>query len=420
MKNVLIFGLGISGRGVLEFCKERDIETHIYDDDPSKSSGEIKDSSSFDLSSFDAMILSPGISLSHPLVLKAREHSLSIMSDLEFFKKFAPKSLKIIGITGSNGKSTTASLVNHILQKAGRKTFLGGNIGKSPLVKEAFEAEFCVLEVSSFQLEITNFHFDAGILLNISSNHLGHHGGMQGYIKAKQKILQGDGFRLSPKDFSTNEILKQGYSLTSNSLYKNTYFICKVPDFANLQGEHNLKNILVAIAVCMDFAKLSIKDILTAISSFSPLPHRIEFVKEVQGVKFFNDSKSTSVEATLTALKTFPKTPIFLILGGRPKEEGIEGILGKQESASIKEILLIGEASGIFAKHIIQYNKQNPQKTLNYCIPATLEKAVKLAFTSAKKVKNSIVLLSPACASLDQFKNFEERGEIFKNIVNSI
>ena len=170
----------------------------------------------------------------------------------------------------------------------------------------------------------------------------------------------------------------------------------------------------------MDFAKLQIDEILLAISSFSALPHRIEFVKNLQGVRFFNDSKSTSANATLTALRTFPKTPVFLILGGRAKEEGVEAILGKAESAFVKEILLIGEASGVFAKRIIEHNKKNPQNPVNYCIPATLERAVKLAFTSAKKVKNSVVLLSPACASLDQFKNFEERGEVFKNIVNSL
>jgi UDP-N-acetylmuramoylalanine--D-glutamate ligase len=415
MKNLLIFGLGVSGKGVLDFCKERGINTTVYDDDPSKSDGEIKD-----FSKFDAMILSPGISLSHQIVLKAKEALLPIISDLELFKKFSPKDVKIIGITGSNGKSTTCSLVYHILKNVGKRAFLGGNIGKSPLTKEAFEAEYCILEVSSYQLEITNFSFDAGILLNISSNHLGRHGGMEGYIKVKQKILRGEGFKLSPNDFSVSEILPKGYSILQNLLYKNGEVICELPDFANLKGEHNLKNILVAIAICMDFSKIPIEQIIPAVSSFSSLPHRIEFVREFEGVRFINDSKATSIEATLTALRAFPKTPIFLIAGGRAKEDGIEAILGRQESAFIKEILLIGEASGIFAKRIIEHNKTNPQNPLNYCIPASLAKAVPLAFKSAKKVKNSVVLLSPTCSSLDQFKNFEERGDVFKNLVNSL
>ncbi len=415
MKNILIFGLGISGLGVLNFCKENGIAFETYDDDPSKSSSKISD-----LQTFDAIVLSPGISLSHEIILKAKSLSIPVISDLELFKKFAPQSVKIIGITGSNGKSTTCSLVFHILKSAGKNAFLGGNIGKSPLAKEAFESEFCVLEVSSYQLEITNFVFDAGILLNISSNHLSHHGGMEGYIKAKKKILNGKGFRISENDFSVDEILKNGYSLVENSFYKDGVFVSQVPIFENLLGKHNLKNILVAIAISSDYAKIELEEVFDAIASFKPLPHRIEMVKNVSGVKFVNDSKSTSFEATSVALSSFPKSPIFLIAGGRPKDEGIELLLEKPEFSYVKEVILIGEASGSFAKKIIEHNKKFPEKPVNYCIPGTLEKAVKLAFTSALKVKNSVVLLSPLCASLDQFKNFEERGDMFKKFVEEL
>ncbi len=415
MKKILIFGLGVSGCGVREFCKQRRIEYSIYDDNPTKCEGDTDD-----LSVFDLAVISPGIVLSHPFYLALKESGLEVISDIELFKRFAPPSLKIIGITGSNGKSTTASLVYHVLKTVGKNVFLAGNIGQTPLVKECFEAEYCILEVSSFQLESINFMFDAGAVLNISSNHNKEHGGIENYIKAKMRILRGDGFRIAPDGFSVREILPKGYSSVNQKFYINGKLVANLPIFTNLNGEHNLKNIVVALAICIDFVGISFNDAINSILTFKGLPHRIEFVKEVEGVKFVNDSKSTSVDATLSAINTFSGYNIFLIAGGRAKEEGIEAILEKPEFKNIKEVFLIGEASGRFAKSIIEHNKKFANAGVKYAIAGTLERAVMLAFKSAIKVKKGVVLLSPIASSLDQFKNFEERGEWFKKYVNNL
>ena len=430
MKSILIFGAGVSGLGVLNFCQKKGINCLVYDDNPAKTGIKLED---INFTQFEGLVLSPGIKLSHPLVLKARESGLRVISDLEVFKMFAPSSLKIIGITGSNGKSTTSSLVYHILKEAGKKAFLGGNIGISPLAEQAFNSEFCVLEVSSYQLEITDFIFDASVILNITPDHLEHHAGMEGYIKAKARILRGKGFRLVSADcpnleafqngatlFSVHKKLEQGFYIKQNKLFKNGVEIHALPAFPNLKGEHNLENILAAIIICHEFCGLSIEEIITAISSFKPLPHRIELVAEKQGVTFINDSKATNASSTKTALKALGKRPVFLIAGGRAKEEGIEALIGQPEFSMVKEVVLIGEASGDFTKKIIAFNREFPEKQINYFIAGTLERAVKLAFTSAKKVKNATVLLSPLCASFDQFKNFEERGEVFKKLVKEL
>jgi UDP-N-acetylmuramoylalanine--D-glutamate ligase len=151
-----------------------------------------------------------------------------------------------------------------------------------------------------------------------------------------------------------------------------------------------------------------------SIKTFKGLPHRIEVLGSYESVEFINDSKATNADATLTALKALTGRPIFLIAGGISKEEGIEVLLKKNEFSKVKEVILIGVASGEFAKSIVEYNNAFPENSKNYLIAGTLEKAVKLAFISARKVKNSIVLLSPLCASFDQFKNYNERGECFR------
>jgi UDP-N-acetylmuramoylalanine--D-glutamate ligase len=433
MKGLFIFGFGVTGKGVLKFCQERGIKAFIYDDRKENVPSEFfTDYTNFDFTLVDFVILTPGISLSHELILKAKSVGIETISDLELFKKFAPQGLKIIGITGSNGKSTTVSLLTHILKNLGKKVFLSGNIGISPLTTEAFESEYCVMEVSSYQLEITDFTFDASAILNITPDHIEHHGSFENYKNAKAKILQNSPFSLTSADcqeasgvnsttqFSVKKILQNGFSLVKNKFYENGVLVAPIPEFENLKGEHNLENILCCLAITFKFCNLELSSILTAIQSFKGLPHRIEFVSEVEGVKFINDSKATNANSTLTALKTFQKNNVFLIAGGRQKEEGIEALLELKEFNCVQEVLLIGEASGNFAKQIIEHNKKFPDRYLRYSIAGTLEKAVHSAFISAKKGKNNVVLLSPLCASFDQFKNFEERGVSFKNYVSRL
>ena len=429
----LIFGLGISGLGVLNFFKEKGISFVVCDENKEKVPQDyFQDYNAIDLKTIEQIIISPGISPFHPFIIKARGENVPVISDLELFKKYANPASKIIGITGSNGKSTTSSLVYHILQASGKKVFLGGNIGISPLNKDALEAEYVVLEVSSFQLEYTDFIFDASVLLNIQADHLAYHGGMEGYKLAKAKILENSNFSLksfecvesknlkATAEVSITKRLQNGYSLIQNNFYKDGKQQFSLPHFPMLKGAHNMQNIAFTIALCLDFAHLLPNQIIDGIQSFKPLKHRIEFIKQIEGIDFINDSKATNASSAITALKCFTGKSIFLIAGGRQKEEGIEALFGDPAFKYVKEVLLIGEAAPVFAKKIIEYNKQHPKAQVKYVIAGSLERAVTLSFISAKKNKNSVVLLSPLCASFDQFKSFEERGEMFRNLINKL
>lgn len=435
---VFIFGAGISGSAAYQFCLEHGIEVSIFDENTENLNSfdpksVVRDWCNFDFKTCNFLILSPGILLSNPVVLKAKDACIPVISDLELYKILAPKSVKIIGISGSNGKSTTVSLLFHILKLVGKNVVLTGNIGISPLSKEAMLAEICIMEVSSFQLESTNFQFDASAMLNITPDHLLYHNGMENYIRAKEKLLLNSKFPVICIDsvetkkiykklpnllpVSVKEVLKVGYSIFNNILYYNGKILTENVVFENLSGEHNLENILVCIVLCLEFCHISLEKILEGVGSFKGLPHRIEFIRILSGVKFINDSKATNAGSCLVALKTIKEKKVFLIAGGRAKEEGIEVLLQTPEFRKVKEVLLIGESSGDFANKIIAYNKRFFERKINYVICGTLEKAVKTAFLSARKNENSVVLFSPLCASFDQFKNYEERGEFFRKFV---
>lgn len=438
-RRVFILGFGVSGFGVYQFCKSNNIAVVVYDDKEEKLTNlPITERASIDdIEHCDALVLSPGIMLSHQIVLRARGLNVPILSDLDIYKYFAKKDVKIIGITGSNGKSTTSSLVFHILKTLGKNAVLVGNIGVSPLFKEALEADYCVMEVSSFQSEITNFIFDASILLNITKDHILHHGGLEEYINAKLKLVKNSKLAVLAIDnllgtidtsllennaikTSTRQYLKDGFCISNHTLYQNGERLLKLPEFVNLLGEHNLENILASIVLLHKLIGVALNDLINAVLSFKPLEHRIELVKSIKTVSFINDSKATNPSSTIVALKTIKSKNIFLIAGGVAKEEGIEVILNSEFMAKLREVVLIGKAGPSFAQKIIQYNKNFPNKKVNYAIAGSLENAVKIAFSSAKKVKDSVVLLSPLCASFDQFKNYEERGRVFKELVNKI
>lgn len=439
LKKIFIFGFGVSGSAAYKFCLQRNIEPIVYDDNIEKLTEVSAQHKAFDgnLRDCDALLLSPGITLNHKIVIQAKNMNIPIISDLDLYKMFAKKGVKIIGITGSNGKSTTSSLVFHILKYLGKNAVLAGNIGVSPLFEEALNADFCVMEVSSFQSEITNFTFDFSLLLNITKDHIKHHGSEEAYINAKLKLLKNSLLRVVstdnllhinndqlPKPFinvSVKQFLKDGFCIINNILYKDGKELIKLSQFNNLLGDHNLENILTSFALINNLIeKADVKTIIDAILSFKSLEHRIEFVKNVKDVDFINDSKATNPSSTIVALKTIKNQNIFLIAGGIAKEEGIEVILQSLLLKKIREVILIGKSAPIFAQKIIEHNKNFPDRKVNYVIAGNLKKAVDLAFTSAKKIHDSAVLLSPLCASFDQFKNYEERGKVFKQFVEEI
>jgi UDP-N-acetylmuramoylalanine--D-glutamate ligase len=442
IKGIFVFGVGVSGKGVIKYCIENKIPVFVSDDNIKNTVSitsdavVVRDVKNFDYSQISFCVISPGVPLNTDFPLYLRSIGVKMISDLELYK-MVNKNVFIIGITGSNGKSTTASLLAFILKNLGVKAFLAGNIGISPFDESSKGMEVAVFEVSSYQLETTDFIFDVGLLLNITADHLERHGGMQGYALIKSKILKNSKFGVLGFDtsesaklkevspditlFSCQEFLKTGYSLLKGKLYKNGVLLKNNIKFENLRGEHNACNILACIIIAMEKFGFSLDDILREVATFKGLEHRIEFVREIDGVTFVNDSKATNADSCLTAIKTFQGKKVFLIAGGKAKEEGIETILNAPDFMKcVKEIFLIGEASGIFANRIIRHNKDFPSKVYKFTICGTLEKATKISFASAKKQSKSVVLLSPLCASFDQFKNFEERGQVFKKIVATL
>jgi len=388
----------------------------------------------------DIVVRSPGIPYHNELIKKILNENIPIYTELEISFQIIKSKLKmipkIIAITGTNGKTTTTALVGKILSSFYSDVVVAGNIG-TPLIEFADKIKndtIIVLEVSSYQLEdIREFKPHIGCILNITEDHLEHHLNMENYILAKSKIFLNqtkEDFIIFKYDdenikkinkrsiessvvyFSSKTKLKEGiwWEKDNNRIF---FKYKKFPElelivFPKIPGEHNIENILVS-SLCGLLLNVPEKNIEKVVSEFQGIEHRLEFVRELDGVVYINDSKSTNVDSTLTALKSF-SSPIHLILGGRDKGAPYSPLIPfiKQK---VKTILLIGEATEVIYKQL-----QDIGVKIYKC--ETLENAVLQAKKIAKK--GEIVLLSPACASFDQFKNFEHRGRVFKEIVNKL
>ena len=372
------------------------------------------------------IIVSPGIPLDIPILKKAKEKNIKLLSEIEFGFQIKEKSSKIIAVTGSNGKSTTVSLIHHILQKAGCKSILAGNIGTAftSFSIEKPGIDFIVLELSSFQLElIDKFRPDVAAVLNISPDHLNRYENMEEYAKTKFNIFKNqknnhlailnfdDEFT---KKYQNNIIAEKKYfSLTTpkNIKFQNDalYFENASISLKNaiLKGPHNITNIMATILAVSPY-KISNKIIADSLKTFQPLPHRMEFVAKIDGVSFYNDSKATNTDSVQHALKSFQK-PIRLILGGAGKGENYS-ILTNEIKRIVSKLYLIGEERFVM------------KKTFNNIVSLQLfddfEKTIFTAFKDSKKGDN--IILSPACTSFDMFKNFEDRGNAFKKIVRDL
>ena len=394
----------------------------------------------------EALILSPGVPFKYPqphiAVKLAKDANVRITSDIELLCEAQPNTPKI-AITGTNGKSTTTSLIAHILKNAGFNGFkieAGGNIGTPALALEPIGTDGCyVLELSSYQLDlIDKAHFNISILLNITPDHIDRHGDMSGYVEAKQHIFD----RQNKNDFAIVNIdddysasiysalkqtakskiiaisvinpLKQGIFVDKSGVLHDkcdpeNQLTVKLFDIVNLTGKHNWQNAAFAYAACKSFS-VSPKDIEKGLRTFPGLRHRLQFVATIHGVRFINDSKATNADATSYAL--LPFTNIYWIAGGKPKEGGISSL--SHSFNSIVHAFLIGEAEEEFAKELdgkVQYTKCG---TLANAVAAAAGRAF------ADRKQNAVVLFSPACASFDQWKNFEERGDAFCTLVENI
>jgi UDP-N-acetylmuramoylalanine--D-glutamate ligase len=378
----------------------------------------------------DLIVPSPGVPADDPLLMNARSKGITIWSEIELAYRFLEG--EMIGITGSNGKTTTTILVHHILKMAGRNALLAGNVGTALIgrVEEMNAKTVAVVELSSFQLELTDkFRPDIAVFLNLTPDHLDRHGTLDAYAAAKARIfakqteldaavLNADDARtvaLAPKKpqlfwFSRKNRLDKGACVHGDDVVivgrGKEEFVMKVAEIP-LAGAHNVENVLAA-ATAARLANVDAATIGKAIRSFAGVEHRLEFVAEIGGVRYYNDSKATNVDATLKALDAFP-SGILVILGGQDKGSDYTMLQGPLREKAVLA-LLIGAAADKIEKQIAG--------SVAIERAGTLEAAVQVASQAAKP--GDVVLLAPACASFDQFQNYEQRGRVFKELVRKL
>ncbi len=349
----------------------------------------------------DLTVISPGVPADLPSLA-----GRSVIGDLEL----AYQHLKgpILGITGSNGKTTTTALVGQILRTSGIGNQVGGNIGVAPaaMVATSREDQWNVLEISSFQLETTRtFRADIGVCLNVTPNHLDRHHTFEAYAAAKARMFVNqsgaDAKVLNAGDAACKSFEPVGFGVTH--WFNESGRRYDTP----LRGEHNQENIDAAF-VAASIAGASEEKILEAIRAFPGVEHRLEFVREVDGVKFYNDSKATSVDATLKAIAALDE-PLWIILGGKDKGSDYRPLIDVLKHR-LRRVLLVGAAADKIASQI------SPDLPVEHA--GTIEAAVAIANRSAER--GDAVLLAPACASFDQFRSFEHRGDVFKALVNEL
>ena len=378
----------------------------------------------------DLIVPSPGVPADFPLLLSARAKGITIWSEVELAYRFLHGTL--IGITGSNGKTTTTALVEHILKTAAFPTMLAGNIG-TPLiscVENTKRNTITVVELSSFQLElIETFRLNISLFLNLTPDHLDRHGSMSTYGAAKARIfenqteedaaiLNADDHAVTPYAparprvywFSRKQRVAEGAYLHGDDIvfrHEGAEETVLTRGEITLVGGHNLENVLAAI-VAARLAGASAQAVAQGIRSFAGVEHRLEFVAEVNGVRYYNDSKATNVDATLKAIDAFPGR-ILIILGGKDKGSDYTVLQNPLREKAILA-LLIGAASEKIEKQIAG--------SVVIERAGTLEQAVEIASHTARR--DDVVLLAPACASFDQFENYEHRGRVFKDLVRQV
>lgn len=442
-KRVLVVGLARTGAATALFCAAHGARVSAVDARPESEMTEgaarlraagispvfgVQDTQ---LASGQGLVIpSPGVPADAPILAAARAAGATVWSEIELAGRFLKG--RLIGITGSNGKTTTTSLVEHILRQAGLRTLLAGNIG-TPLiarVEESTASTVTVAELSSFQLELVDqLRPDISVLLNLTPDHLDRHGSMEAYAAAKARIFENqtasDAAILNADDpalapyvptgprvfwFSRLKQVEQGAFVSNGEIiFRDSRKECAVLQRADipLPGAHNLENVLAAVA-CTRLAGAETEAIACGVRSFSGVEHRLEFAGEHNGVRYYNDSKATNVDATLKALASFPGR-ILIILGGKDKGSDYTVLQGPLREKAVLA-LLIGAAAEKIAAQIAG--------SVAIERAGTIEHAIKIVSHAARP--GDIVLLAPACASFDQFQNYEHRGRVFKQLVGQL
>ncbi len=457
-KKIGIFGLGKTGLSSYR-ALSKVAEVICYDQDTSSKEAFVKKYGTAPLvdifdarwQSLNKIVLSPGVPLNHDIVQLARTYNIPITSDIELLFEEC-KSANFIAITGTNGKSTSVSLTGHILQSCGLEYSVGGNIG-IPVLDMNLTARGYVLELSSFQLDLlTNFKAKIAVLLNITPDHLDRHGNLTNYIASKNKIfdrMDKDSFAIINMDntitkklfdqltvenktnlipISTSQILDSGVSICHNVIYDKMGISCafNLPTNKYLQGPHNQENIAASYAVCC-LVGLSPEKIVAAIEEFKGLPHRMQYLGSMplndlraenmnnkEEIHFYNDSKATNAEAAYKSISLLDN--IYWLAGGIAKEGGITAL--EPLFPKIRKAYLFGKDKEILLKTL--------QGKVNFQICCNLTEGFNAALRDAKLDINADIigerniLLAPSCASFDQFKNFEERGELFIKLYNML
>lgn len=438
-----VVGLGVSGSEAVKFLCDNHANFIFWDDSKPALLNSLKprnaDPSDPRWQEVDFVIKSPGIMFTNPLIQKLQGFKkANILSDIELLYKLAPDSI-FIGITGTNGKSTTTDLIYNILSGEFDDVRVGGNIGNaalSLLTKKATNKTIFVLELSSYQLEIIrDFKCNCAILLNITADHIDHHGSMDAYVSAKSNIfnnMQKNDFAAIGIDTADSaEVYKSNKGKISNyfsistknekaDIYVNDKSIVdkfsnqviSLPIVKNLVGDHNKENIAAAYVACVLFAKLEEDKFINSLLLYKGLEHRLENFAEFNNSNFINDSKATNVDSTQKALASI-NSPIIWIAGGLEKENADYQKL-KKFAKNIYKCLLIGSSAQNLYQTFMQMG-------FDCLIVDNIENAVNKAFEIIEGNKDLAfnVLLSPACASFDQWKNFEHRGKAFKDFVNA-
>ncbi len=443
-KRVLVVGLGKSGIASALFLKSKGARVTVSDTKPQDQlkdeipalldHGIVVETGGHGERTFggqDLIVVSPGVPTDAPSLVQARALGAHVIGEIELAARFFPG--RIVAITGSNGKTTTTTLAGEIVAAGGHRTAVGGNIGTPAisLVEGATADTIGVLEVSSFQLEtIQMFRPQIAVVLNVTPDHLDRHRTFTAYADAKARIFenqQPEDFAVLNADdvtcvelaartraqvfwFSRTREVKQGALVHDGRIFfrdhrgqKEIMLVSEIP----LKGAHNVENVLAAVCIGA-LLRCEPERIRKAVHDFKAVEHRLEHVATIRGVDYYNDSKATNVDATIKALESFPAN-IHVILGGKDKGSDY-GVLNDLIRQRVKRVYTIGAAAAKIESQI--------EGSAEIDHAETLETAIKRAAAVAKP--GDIVLLAPACASFDQFRNYEHRGKVFKNIVNAL
>lgn len=445
-KRVLVVGLGKSGLSAAMFLRAQGARVTVSDARSAMAlakeipalleAGIMVESGGHGLLTFrrqDLIVVSPGVPMDTPEVKQVVAFGLPVIGELELASRYLRG--EVVAITGSNGKTTTTTLVGKIVGDSGLPTQVGGNIGLPviDLVAESTPETVNVLEVSSFQLEtVEEFHPRIAVILNITPDHLDRHGSFESYVAAKERIFArqgaGDFLVLNADDrvtqmcaaraksevfwFSGTKVVRRGAFVRDGVvvwLEKEggvTEPVMPVAEI-HLKGAHNVENVLAAVCAAR-LAKVSAESIRASVATFSAVEHRLELVRKLNGVEYYNDSKATNVDATMKAVASFAKG-IHLILGGKDKDSDYS-LMAALLKERVKAVYTIGSAAEKIERQLHGVVKMVAAETMQTAVAEAAKEAV----------AGDVVLLSPACSSFDQFENYEHRGRVFRQLVNEL